>query len=298
MITTLRTYSPAPSVRHADVPLYQLGWAQKLQKVQRGMGEVRAPKIPLHQLGWFGLGASASGGSQILQAGGAIGSKVVGSAVTSAASAAGAGAWAGPIGAAAAVAIGVIVGLIAAHEQRIKNAKNENAAASATLQSFYSIIQQTVTAYNAGTISQSDAISAMQQLDQATYTALRSQVGPAGTAWNSSTPGTCDKSCTVGCCLYNTWLHPDIYGGVPGGKTLGVIPALQNGGTTSLGGIGPGGKYGLVGVPAFTVTVNPPSATSSISGAVSSVESALTGGSSSMMPLLLLGGVAAFLFLR
>lgn len=147
--------------------------------------------------------------------------------------------------------------LLAAHEQRLKDATSENQGAGIITQSFYDTIIQIVNAYNQGRISQSQAIQTAQQLDQQTFAKLRSLVGPPGTSWSTSSPGVCNKSCTVGCCIYNTWLHRDIYGGWPNPKR-GLILTLQTGGTTAIAGIGSGGKYNFAGYPAQTLQIKAP----------------------------------------
>lgn len=155
------------------------------------------------------------------------------------------------------IVAGIAGGLLAAHEQRLHDATSENQGVGIVTQSFYDTIIKIVNAYNQGQISQAQAIGALQQLDQTTYSKLRSFVGKPGTSWNSNTPGVCDKSCTVGCCVYNTWMHRDIYGGWPNPKR-GLILNLQTGGTTAIAGIGAGGKYNFAGYPAQTLTIKAP----------------------------------------
>lgn len=274
----MRTYAPGASVAAPEFPLYQLGIRPR---------EIFSP-------GSIRLG---DGATQAMQAGAAIGGKVASQAVTSAISssaiASGSSFWgaaAGPIGAAAAVAVTIIVSLIAAHKQRLKDAKDENTAAASAVSGFYQILQQIVQQYNAGQLSQSDAIAQLESLDQATYSGLRSHVGKPGTAWGTSSSGVCDKTCTVGCCLYNTYLHQDLYGG---GKK-GVIPVMQSGGgQVNVAGI-LSNKYGFPAMPKIALTINAPQDVTS--SAIASVESVLTGGSGgSILPLLLLGGAAFFL---
>jgi hypothetical protein len=291
----VRTYQISPTIEVPDVAIAELGWLKDEKTIRRfnRAQTVLAPKIALSNLG---------DASQLITAGASVGGKVAGSAVTSAATSAGWGAAAGPIGAAVAVAIGVIAGLIAAHEQRVHDATNENSAAETCVSSFYNVIRQIVSALNAGQLAPSDAITQLQALDQATYTALRSHVGTPGTAWGDTNfaTGICNSSCTVGCCLYNTYLRPNIYGS-PDGVVTGLITVIQNGGGTWTGGGILANKYGLPATPNFSLTVNPPapaSVSGEVSGALTSVEQAIGGGSAGgVLPLLLLG-VAAFLLLR
>lgn len=159
-----------------------------------------------------------------------------------------------------AATVGAVLGpLLAAHKQRMADATKENQAVAAATPSFYQTMAAIVNAYNAGRATKQQAIAALLQLDQDTYTKLRSFVGSPGTAWGASGPGICDKTCTVGCCIYNTWFHVNIVGG-PGGKVRGVAQVLNagpgsaiwNGGRVTVAGI-PVNKYGFPGYPAFAI---------------------------------------------
>jgi hypothetical protein len=197
----------------------------------------------------------------VVKATGPIASSVAGG-VAAASSTPWIAAAAGPIGAAVGAAFAIVASLLAAHEQRLKDAKNENAAVGAAIPSFYSTVQQIVSSLNAGQIQPSDAITGLQQLLQVTQQQLMRFVGTPGTAWNSSQPGVCNSSCTVGCCVYNTWFNPDINGI---GKQ-GVIPVIeQGGGTLNVGGI-PTNSYGLPTYPKVTLTINPPGSSTSAAG--------------------------------
>ncbi len=94
----------------------------------------------------------------------------------------------------------------------------------------------------------------------------------------------CDKSCTASCCV----------------GCLDIMPSIQNamavfssptGGTASIRKVF-GDSYGLATRGGYTLTYTPPVG---VSGALSSIESSLGGGS--IMPLLLVG-LAAFLVLK
>jgi len=188
----------------------------------------------------------------------------------------------------------IVTSLLAAHAKRLQDAKNENAAAAQAVPSFYSTVQQIVQALNSGQIAASDAISALEQLDEITYQSLRAYVGQPGTAWNSSTPGVCNSSCTVGCCLYTTYLHPDLFGA--SGKQ-GVIPVIeQGGGQVNIGNI-PTNKYGFPSYGQITLTINPSAVAMTVdpvTGAVTSV----SGGDGSGLLWLGLAAVAAFFVMR
>jgi hypothetical protein len=239
---------------------------------------VSVPYHPLFQIpGSLGQGAPGA-----IKAAGPVAGTIVTGEISSAASAAGSAGWAaaaGPIGAAVAAGIAIIATLLAQHEQRLKDAKTENQRAATAVSSFYGTVQGIVNALNSGQIAPADAINALTQLDQTTYQLLRQFVGTPGTAWNSSSPGVCTKDCTVSCCLYNTWLHPDVYGA--SGKQ-GLIPVIQaGGGSLNIGGI-PTNKYGLPAFPKQTITINPATAAA---GAAASPFSPLGGGSMSWLVL-------------
>jgi hypothetical protein len=173
-------------------------------------------------------------------------------------------------------ALAIIGGLLAAHAQRLKDAKNENQAVGAAIPSFYNAVQQIVQQYNSGALPAANAVSSLQQLLQVTEQQLQRFVGTPGTAWGSSSPGVCNKSCTVGCCVYNTWFAPDI-NGAPGKQ--GVIPVIeQGGGQLNIGGI-PTNSYGLPTFAKITLTINPPGGAGGVSGAGGDLTSLFAGGS-------------------
>lgn len=160
-------------------------------------------------------------------------------------------------------AVGAIVSsLLAAHAARLQGATTENEQVARAVPSFYSTLVSIVNHWNAGAISRADAVNGLRHLDAATYAALRQFVGKPGTAWNSTQSGVCDKTCTVGCCIYNTWLHPDIYGagakrGVAQLLTVGSQSQIWNGGRKQCAGI-PTNTYKFPGYPAFSIVLRAP----------------------------------------
>jgi hypothetical protein len=106
------------------------------------------------------------------------------------------------IGAAVGAAIAVAAALLAAHSARLKGATNENQAVDQYDPVFVSFVNQLVAAYNSGQISKQQAATTAQQFDRALYNSLRALVGAAGTHWVDIPNGPCNKSCTVGCCIY------------------------------------------------------------------------------------------------
>jgi hypothetical protein len=258
----MRTYGVAPHVPVPHHPLY-------LVPRPGGLGQTSPAVIQT-------AGKAASNVASSVVTGAITSSADEGSLLASAA---------GPIGAAVGAGIAIITSLLAAHEQRLKDAKNENQAAAAAVPSFYSTIQQIVQGLNAGQIAASDAVNGLEQLDQITYQQLHAQVGPPGTAWQSSQPGVCNSSCTVGCCLYNTYLHPDLYGFPP--NKQGVIPVIEaGGGQVNIGGI-PTNSYGFPAQSQITLTITPEGVAGTVgtpvAGAVSSIPSMIEGGGGGLL---------------
>lgn len=120
-------------------------------------------------------------------------------------------------------AVGAIADvLLAQHAARIKGATNENMAADQVVPSYDVALVGIANAYNARQIDQNKAVASLKQLDSITFDKLRSLVGPPGTAWklkngqsgpataweniDTHTNTTCDRGCTVGCCIYYTAL--------------------------------------------------------------------------------------------
>lgn len=144
---------------------------------------------------------------------------------------------------------GLVQGLLAAHRVRLKDATDENHAASLAIPAFDSSIVGIADAFDNGQISASDALQALQGIDQQTMGYLQQQVGKPGTAWSTSSSGVCDKTCTVGCCVYNTFLHP---------VTVRMAQLLQSGsGTLHVPSI-PTNKYGFPARPGYDVPISKP----------------------------------------
>lgn len=114
------------------------------------------------------------------------------------------------IGAGIGIAVSIVASLLAAHAARLKGATNENQAVDQYIPVFDSFVKQLETLWNNGTASAQQLATAAQQFDRYLQNAFRNLVGPPGTAWNDSSgmSGLCDKSCTVGCCVYYGDLAP------------------------------------------------------------------------------------------
>jgi len=265
-------------------PIRELGWLPAYASRPMLPASIHAPKVPLNQLGWIG-----ASGAQVLSLT-APGAVIGGSAI---ATAAGAGAWAGPIGAGVGVIVGVIVSLWAAHAARAAGAKNENQAVSSAVKAFDASLAAIFQAANSGQLSPQDAVSACQQnLDLYWQHMQPYQSGPGRS--DSSHGGTMcppkadtsSKACTAGCFVGCYDLAP---------ATANAIAVFQAGGGVAHVPTVFGDKYGLAQRSSYTLTYTPPAG---VGGAVSSIESALTGGSGgSILPLLLVG-IAAFLVLK
>jgi hypothetical protein len=155
---------------------------------------------------------SANIDGALLQGGAQIGTTVAQQAVKSSGGALGmSAATAVPvIGAAIGAAVAIGAALLAAHKARLQGATNENQAVDQYVPVFDSFVKQVTDAYNAKQIPASQCAQLCQQFDQAIYQAFRGFVGHPGTAWSDTNgmAGKCDKTCTVGCCVYFGDLGP------------------------------------------------------------------------------------------
>lgn len=245
-------------------------------------------------------------------------SPIAGAATTALVSGTSIGSFAGPIGAAVGAIVGLIGSLFAAHSARAAGAKTENDAVNAYLPAFDSGLQAIFQQANAGTLTATDAISAVQALisqwwaNMAPYQtgAGRADASHGGNCGNgtlmqgdpcSGTPGSpapCGKSCTAGCCVGCADLYPTI---------LQAIQVFQNpkGGTVKVCNVA-GSSYGATGRAGYSLTYTPPAPTSvagaanAVSSGLSSVASSLGLGSSSSSSWVLLAllGVGVYLVTR
>lgn len=270
---------------------------------------VRTPQVPLYLLGWDRLHGLGSGPQDLAVASQAAG-KLTTSLLTSSTTAGGGGAtgiaaFAGPIGVGVAVIGSVIAGLWAAHAARAKGAKNENAAVNSAVQSFDSSIRAVFDAANSNDPNKYiDAQTAVQVLQQV----LAAYWAAPGIATSGQQPGTsdesghglncatvrakstpCDKKCTAACCVGCLDLEPSILDA--------VAVFQQGGGSVSVRKVYPS-KYGVTERPAYTLTYkpNPPviaeDVTSSLSHIFGGSGSPSGGGSSFLLPALVIGGLA------
>jgi len=187
------------------------------------------------------------------------------SAAFSSLEAAGTGLAAGPVG--AIIAGGTaLIGSLLQHSARLTGATDENDAAKQAVPAFDDDLQSIAQGFDAGTLSQAQAITAIQQLQQNIYAFFIAQVGKPGTAWTPGGGGACNKNCTVGCCLYYADMVPAL------NAAISVVQA--GGGTVKVPTIN-GDKYGLQTRPGYTLTFQP--AIPAIGSTLNSVTAAITG---------------------
>jgi len=141
----------------------------------------------------------------------------------------------------------------AQHTARLKGATNENQALDQIIPAFDADLKEIVEAFNGGEATEAECVEALQEVDNNVLKYALSLVGPPGTAWNApknlgsqvnaSYSATCDKGCTVSCCVYLNDLRPAIYGRFVGSGAFqeftnqpqivgGLIEAIQNGSGT------------------------------------------------------------------
>lgn len=107
------------------------------------------------------------------------------------------------------------MGLLAAHDQRYKDATNENLAVAQAVQVFDNDLAAIFSGLNAGTVSEASAIQYLQQTEAAYFKYVGQYQGKPGVASHPCSPATggptghgacqsgtpCDKTCTAGCCV-------------------------------------------------------------------------------------------------
>lgn len=192
-------------------------------------------------------------------------------------------------------ALSVISGLWVGHEIRAKDAQNENAAATQIVPQWDSFFKAIIDAYNTGQASADQCLQALETMDAQTEQELHSFVGKPGTYWTDYSALTsqcgggssahCNKTCTVGCCIYFTYLRPTAF------CAMSYIQSGKSGSVTR-GQLMPS-KYGFPGFPPYTLQIAArPSRVSSVEGTLSSIEQALGVGGGSGQALIG-GGYAA-----
>jgi len=205
---------------------------------------------------------SSNVSGQIFSGAGQIGTQVGQQAIKSS-GLSGLGATAATAGIAAGVSVLVTVAmqLLQAHAARLKGAKNENQAVDQYVPVFDSFVSSLVKAYNAQQCTAQEAATAAQQFDRYIYNAFRGLVGAPGTSWNDSSGmiGKCDKTCTVGCCVYFGDIGPVLNNisyvlGFPTGKWGQGDPRIS-GRTITVPKVYPS-KYSSLAREMYSVTLN------------------------------------------
>lgn len=195
----------------------------------------------------------------------------------------------------ASLGLNTVFGLFKGHEIRAKDATNENDAANQAALSYEATMKQVETAINNGSATPDEVAQYIAQYDQYIEQYLQKQVGTPGTAWNQSlgTAGTCNKQCTVGCCIYYTHVQR---------TTQAIVQAMQvlkqQGGPVTVGTWygWPAGKYGMPAHSNVPLLFNPSSIasasslTGSLSGTVGGLGSSIENLLGIAQPAATLGG--------
>jgi len=205
------------------------------------------------------------------------------------------------VGQAISAAVSILQSLLAGHAIRAKDAKNENSAMNQVIPFVTQAYLQLVADMGKGKYSQSEAQTVNANIMKGYNSFVQSLQGKPGIADNGGS--TCNKQCTVGCCLranYVEYLYTQV------DSALRDLPVAQpiinpNGQTWVLGTTGiPPDKYGFTGVPAYKVPIVFVPSLGGVGGLTSGLTSeitALTGGKISpkialvAIGLLVAGGV-------
>jgi hypothetical protein len=196
------------------------------------------------------------------------------------------------VGAALAAVIG---SLFAAHAARVKGATTENAVLNSLIPTVQQAISAVSSSVTSGQTSPTDAISALQSIQEQYWQAVAQvETGPGQAGGpgkcvaqtpNPNAGTTCDKSCTASCCIgcnvINEWIYKATceLNGTP--NTLPWNPIVGN-------------KYGLTSSASPSWSFAPGS-----SGSLSSALSSVTNASVLGIPLWVLaaGGLGLFFLL-
>ena len=215
--------------------------------------------------------------------------------------------WAGPIGAGVGALVGIIAGLWAAHNQRVKGAKEENQIVGSAVSTWDGGMQAIFAAANSGQITGAQGAQLVGQLLSSYWSAVGQAKGLPGVADNSGSgsncgsytsgvttpcsPGhPCTKSCTAGCCVgcNDLWT-----------SSLDAIAVLNNpnGGTFSTCTVY-SSSFGLAQRPGYSLTFTPPPAATAAGNTLASAVGLSTTDTVAGIPvwILALGGAAALAF--
>jgi hypothetical protein len=192
-------------------------------------------------------------------------------------------------GAAAGITLGLALpitlglSLLAAHDKRVKQAKDENQALGIAVETFQSDIKQVFDMANRGGISASDAQNALAAMHDSFWSYMKqfqmaSTPCPPGIddvqngcwyTFRQTKTGNCGKACTAGCCVGCNVIVPVIQR---------AIAVFQNGGGSVHVCEIPGNKFGFVNHPGYDLAYTPPPIADTVEQAI---ENLLNGGSNS-----------------
>ena len=171
------------------------------------------------------------------------------------------------------IALALGMGALARHEQRYKDATNENAAVQQAIQVFDNDIKTIIAAANAGTITTDEAKEYLQQTHDFYFQYMSGFQGQPGVASRPCADpsafanknacfhgGKCDKGCTAGCCVgcnvVNGAIANAIYALDAGGGDIWVCPVF------------PSPKYKNPGRPGYHLKYKKPDIVAGTEGAV------------------------------
>lgn len=246
-----------------------------------GQTPVTAPQNPVGPLAQQTQQQASAGGFQTLQS--LIGIGVSGLTATIGGIGLETGAIAGTSAAlgVATAGIGAVAGIAVMlwqqHQLRMKDATNENSAWNIIYPDWMSAIQTIFEAYNTGQIDGPTTIQELQTLRGLVYSDASRFKNMPGIDWSGGMSGgtplgltssqtiwqtPCNRSCTIGCCLFNGVCGPNTNRAIAlvGGSPVALFGTGQQQmvQTTSftVPAIPPNSTYGFNGAPAFTLSVN------------------------------------------
>jgi hypothetical protein len=136
-------------------------------------------------------------------------------------------------------ALSIGLNQLAAHSARLQGATSENEAVDAAIPAYDADIAAIASAYNGGSAPASECNQALNMVAQNCYSYFKGLVGKPGTSWidTGSNPNqptkTCNKSCTVSCCVFYDDILPGIFNMLAAISTAEGSPSPQNSGVVS-----------------------------------------------------------------
>lgn len=175
------------------------------------------------------------------------------------------------------IVAGIAVMLWTQHVQRMKDAQSENQAWNIIYPDWSNIIQQIFSAFNSGQIDANTAMAEVDTLRGLVYQDAQRFKNEPGISWSGGMQGSvplgltssqriwqvqCNKSCTIGCCLFSGVVGPNterakaLLSGAP--VAVFATGQMQMVRTSSFAvpAIPPNSTYGFNGAPSFILSVN------------------------------------------